>query len=87
MFQRLECARFRLSSGKPHTPQTNVSFKDGVLENGSVRARIDATSGNIVELALHGSPDNLVDSSRGEAVNEYLFLEGQDLSKIQRAAQ
>jgi len=77
-------ARFRLSSGKPYSPQTHVSFKDGVLENGIVRARVDAASGNIVELALHGSHDNLVDGSRGEAVNEYLFLEGKDLSKIQR---
>lgn len=75
--------RFHLSLGKPHAPQTHVSFKDGVLENGIVRARIDATSGNIVELAMHGSPNNLVDGSRGEAVNEYLFLKGKDLSKIQ----
>ncbi len=75
--------RFHLSSGKPHAPQTHVSFKDGVFDNGIVRARIDAASGNIVELAMHGSPNNLVDGSRGEAVNEYLFLKGKDLSKIQ----
>jgi hypothetical protein len=78
-------ARFRLSSDKPHAPQTSISFKDGVLENGSIRAKVDAKSGNIVELARHGRPDNLVDRSRGEAVNEYLFLGGNDLSKIQRS--
>ena len=75
-------SRFRISSGKSHEPQHPVSFKDGVLENGIIRARIDATTGNIVELTLNGSTHNLVDGSRGEAVNEYLFLEGKDLSKI-----
>jgi alpha-mannosidase len=81
----LGSARFHISTAKPHTPQKRVSVKDGVLENGIVRARVDATSGNIVELALHGSANNLVDASRGEAVNEYLFLEGKDLSKIQKS--
>lgn len=83
----LGSARFHISSANPHPPQTPASFRDGVLENGIVSARIDAASGNIVELRLHGSIDNLVDLGRGEAVNEYLFLEGKDLSKIQTSGE
>ncbi len=79
----LGTARFHLSAGKPHSPQAPVSFNNGVLENGVIRARIDATSGNIVDLGRHGSSENLVDTSRGEALNAYLFLEGKDLAKIQ----
>jgi alpha-mannosidase len=81
----LGSARFHFSPEKPHSPQTPVSFKDGVLENGIVRAMVDATSGDIVELGRHGSRDNLVDGSHGEAVNAYLFLEGKDLARIQRS--
>ena len=75
-------ARFHLSNAKAHAPRKHVSIKNGILENGIVRARVDASTGNLVELALHGSANNLVDASSGEAVNEYLFLEGKDLSKI-----
>lgn len=76
-------ARFHLSSAPSHAPESGVSVTDGVLDNGIVRLKIDAASGNIVELFLRGSANNLVDTSRGEAVNKYLFLEGKDLSKIQ----
>ncbi len=79
----LGSARFHISDSKAHVPQTAATFKDGVLENGVVRARIDAASGNVVELTRHGSSANLVDCSRGEAVNAYLFLEGKDLSRIE----
>jgi alpha-mannosidase len=77
-------ARFHISAAKPHIPPKHVSIKDGVLENGIICARIDSNSGNIVELELHGKPGNLVNVSGGEAVNEYLFLEGKNVSKLQR---
>jgi hypothetical protein len=47
-----------------------------------VRAKVDSKSGNIVELRFSTSPHNLVDTSRGEAINQYLFLEGKDTSKV-----
>jgi hypothetical protein len=62
-----------------------VTFKDGVLENGMVRLKIDATTGDLVEMSLHGKTENLVDRSQGQAVNEYLFLEGSDVSKVQQS--
>jgi alpha-mannosidase len=78
-------ARFRLSSGKALTPAKHAAFKDGVLENGIVRVKIDSASGNLVELSLHGKTQNLVDSSQGQAANEYLFLEGSDVAKVQQS--
>src|SRR5713226_7396137 len=78
-------ARFHLSLAKPHRPAHPVVIGDGVLENRFVRTRIDTKTGNIVELRLAGKT-NLVDSSAGQAVNQYLFLEGKDVSKIQTSA-
>ncbi len=78
-------ARVQITAAKPHLPHTVVSFKDGVLQNGIVRARIDPKTGNIVELTLIGKTGNLVDPTGREPVNEYLFLEGKDVSKIQRS--
>ena len=79
------CARFHLSKEKPHRPTMSVSIKSGLLENGIVRTKIDSQTGNLVELTLHGKTANLVDTASGEAVNEYLFLEGSDITKIQKS--
>ena len=78
----LGAARFHLSAGAPAAPRHAVTFKDGVLDNGLVRAGIDSATGNIVELATRGG-SNLVDTSGGQAANQYLFLEGRDISKIE----
>jgi hypothetical protein len=79
------CVRFHLSKEKPHRPVMGVSIKDALLENGIIRTRIDSRTGNLVELTLHGKSANLADTSSGEAVNEYLFLEGSDVAKIQKS--
>jgi hypothetical protein len=66
----------------PHVPAKRVTVLDGVLDNGIVRAKIDSKTGNIVELMSSGSARNLVDTSRDEAANKFLFLEGKDTSKV-----
>ena len=78
-------ARFRLSAEKSHAPEIPVSIKDGILENGVIRVKVDSKTGNLVEMALHGIAGNLVDTRSGEGVNEYLFLEGKDISRIQHS--
>jgi alpha-mannosidase len=55
---------------------------DGVLDNGVVRAKVDSKNGNIVEFMSKRNTHNLVDTSRDEAVNKYLYLEGKDTSKV-----
>lgn len=76
-------ARFHVSSGESHVPGAGVSVHDGVLDNGVIHATIDAATGNLVELLLHGKSVNLIDTTHGEAANQYLFLEGSDTAKLQ----
>ena len=78
-------ARFHLSKAKAQVPAKHVTFTEGVLENGIVRVKIDPVSGNLVELTLHGKTENLVDRNKGEGANEYLFLEGSDVSQVQQS--
>src|SRR3984893_8424106 len=78
----LGSAGFHLSAAAPHAPAKRVMVLDGVLDNGIVRAKVDSKNGNIVELASKRMARNLVDTSSGEAVNKYLFLEGKDTSKV-----
>ena len=78
----LGSTRFHLSVAPPHLPAKRVTTIEGVLDNGFVRAKVDRRSGNIVELMSGGSTRNLVDTSREEAVNQYLYLEGKDISKL-----
>jgi alpha-mannosidase len=77
-------ARFHLTAAKASQPAQPVSVKEGVLDNGIVRVRIDQQTGNIVELTLHGKTENLIDPS-GEQGNAYLFLEGKDTTKLQKS--
>ena len=55
-----------------------------VLDNGLIRLRVDARTGAIVELTKQGLAGNLVDTSGGEALNDYLYLPGDDLTRLQR---
>ncbi len=73
---------FDLSSAAPQLPAKEVTVLDGVLDNGIVRAKIDGTSGDIIELKSNKNTHNLVETSLGEAVNQYLFLEGRDTAKV-----
>lgn len=78
-------ARFHLSNQQPFPPPAPVSINDGVLQNGIVHAKVDPATGSLVEFGAHGNPDNLVDTSGGEAVNEYLFLQGSDVANLQKS--
>ena len=77
--------RHTISAKKPHSAETPASIKDGTLENGFVRAKIDALTGNIIELNLHGTSQNLVDRREGSSANEYLYLSGKDLEHLGRS--
>ncbi len=77
----LGTASFHLAAAAPHAPAKRVTVLDGVLDNGIVRAKVDSNSGNIVELTSNKSARNLADTSRDEAINQYLFLEGKDAPK------
>ena len=55
-----------------------------ILDNGVIRLRVDEKTGGIVELTAKGLKGNFADTSGGEALNDYLYLIGDDLKKIQR---
>jgi alpha-mannosidase len=76
-------ASYTISAQKAHHQGKAVTAKDGVLDNGLLRAKIDPASGNIIELNLHGNPQNLVDRTKGNGLNEYLFLAGSDADHLQ----
>lgn len=78
-------ATYSISGKKPHHEGASVTIKDGVIENGVVRAKIDPATGNIIELNLHGNPQNMVDRLKGNGLNEYLFLAGNDVDHLQRS--
>jgi alpha-mannosidase len=78
----LGSASFHLAAAVPHVPAKRVTVADGFLDNGLVHVKVDSKNGNIVELKSNGSARNLVDTSSDQAVNQYLFLEGKDTSKV-----
>jgi len=78
----LGTARYHLSVSAPHAGAAKAGIQNGVLDNGLLRVGIDRQTGNIVELVRAGGTENLVDVSQGEALNQYLFLEGSDTSKL-----
>ena len=48
-----------------------------------MRLRIDEKTGGIIELRARGLDANLVDTSSGEALNDYLYLIGDNLADLQ----
>lgn len=79
-------ARYRVTKGAPHPPAMAVAVTDGLLSNGIIEVRVDASTGNIAELKLHGRSENLIESGREQA-NAYLFLAGGDVSRLQRSGE
>lgn len=61
-----------------------ISASGNVIENEKIRVRVDETTGAIVELRVKGLDANLVDTASGHAVNDYLYLIADDVSKLQR---
>lgn len=56
-----------------------------VLENDLLRLRVDEKTGGIVELRIKGLEANLADTDSGHALNDYLYLIGDNPSDAQRS--
>ncbi len=74
--------RYTLSQGTPHAT-AGASVKDLVLDNGLVEVRIDPRTGGLSEFLRRDIASNLVDSSSGHSINDYLYLKGDDLAGVQ----
>lgn len=75
--------RYQMAMGSPAIPRP-ATVNEDTLDNGIVSVRVDKTTGGIVELKLHGLNDNFADTKDGESLNDYRYLIGDDLAKLQR---
>ena len=75
--------RFMLQKGKSSI-NNPVTITDSSLDNGIIKIAIDKTSGAITGIRHHAIPNNFVDTASGNALNEYLFLNGNNLNNLLR---
>jgi alpha-mannosidase len=61
-----------------------VMAQGSTLDNGVVRLRVEEKTGGIVELTAKGLNGNFADTRKGEALNDYLYLIGDDLKDLRR---
>ena len=76
--------RFRLRAAQPAKPAHAVTVDGGVLRNRALTARVDADTGDIVELVRHDDAENLIDTTTG-AANRFLFMAGDDAAHLRRS--
>lgn len=75
--------RYTLAGGAPHAGERAVAGT-ATLDSGKVRVRLDKARGGIVELTAGGIAGNFA-PPEGDALNEYLYLPGDDLAGLARA--
>ena len=76
--------RYTVTSGLPQAEGRAVA--QGVtLDSGVIHLRVDDKTGGIVELTAKGMDGNFADTSGGEALNDYLYLIGDDRKDLQRS--
>jgi alpha-mannosidase len=75
--------RYTVTSGQTQMESRAVA-QGATLDSGVVHLRVDEKTGGIVELRAKGVDGNFADTSGGEALNDYLYLIGDDLKDLQR---
>jgi len=80
----LAARRYCLVAGAPHVGGKAIAAGT-VLDSGALRVRVDETTGGIVDLTGKGLKGNFADTSGGEALNDYLYLQGDDLRELRRS--
>jgi alpha-mannosidase len=83
----LAARRYTLADSAPAAPASGAKAAKAtgaLLENDKIRVRVDETTGGIVELRATGLDSNLADTASGHALNDYLYLPGDDLAGLQR---
>ncbi len=77
--------RYTLSKeGKAAARAGDLKAGGAVIENNRLRVRLDEKTGGIVELRAAGIEANLADTAGGHALNDYLYLIGDDPAALQR---
>jgi alpha-mannosidase len=75
--------RYTISPGAAYAGNAAATAGGATLDSGSVRVRVDRQTGGIAELTGQDTEGNLVDTSGGEELNEYLYLPGDDLTNLE----
>jgi alpha-mannosidase len=78
----LSSRRFMITEGEAFVDEV-VIVTGTTLDNGLIRLHIDETSGGIDELIVHIEDVNLVSDTTVFKLNDYLFLEGDNLEDLQ----
>ena len=73
--------RYQVSAGPPFR-EGKVTADGAVLDNGILRLQVDERTGGIVDLRTPFSEGNLVDTASGQALNDYLYLRGNNLADL-----
>ncbi|HRV49393.1 MAG TPA: polysaccharide lyase family protein [Sedimentisphaerales bacterium] len=76
--------RYAVVSGAPHV-EGHATAEGATLDSGAIRVRVDERTGGIVELTARGHSGNFADTHVGEALNDYLYLIGDDPKDVQRS--
>ncbi|MFA5191449.1 MAG: discoidin domain-containing protein [Verrucomicrobiia bacterium] len=76
--------RYTISKEGKAPAGPKLTASGAVIENDKLRVRLDEKTGGIVELRATGIEANLADTASGHAINDYLYLIGDDLAALQR---
>ncbi|MBI2926510.1 MAG: hypothetical protein HYY24_12515 [Verrucomicrobia bacterium] len=79
----LAARRYTIATGPAHS-EGEVTAHGSTLDNGLLRVRVDEQTGALVELTARGLKGNLADTASGHALNDYLFLPGDNLADLKR---
>ena len=75
--------RYTLNTGEPHGAG-KITVQGATLDNGILKLRVDEQAGGIVELRLAGLDANFADTADGQALNEYLYFNGENPADAKR---
>ena len=70
------CLRVRFEPGEPFSPISGASVSGTTIRSGTVEATVHPVSGVISRLTSGGN--NLVDSTGGAGLNQYIYVAGRD---------
>jgi hypothetical protein len=76
--------RYTVAREGQAAPDGKATATGAMLANDKLRVRLDEKTGGIVELQAVGTDANLADTASGHALNDYLYLIGDDLAALQR---
>jgi hypothetical protein len=75
--------RYRISSGAPFV-EGKVRVSGMILENNFLRLQLAEKTGGIIDFRAAGIKENLVDTSSGHTLNDYLYLRGDNPADLRR---